>query len=169
MRSMRLTFAIFLLVSMPGIGLAKSWQGVTPGVTDQSDVIAKFGEPSTRGRHGGRVVLVYKGEQVIEGTKQAQFYLQADGKVAEINVFPATRLGGEAVEGTYGSGSQKTFTDDFKPVWVYRSLGVMVFFGKDGAVDSISFRPAEAAAKRAPQPKPADPPPAAEKKNETSP
>jgi hypothetical protein len=145
MRILQIAF-LFALASGPALTRAKPWQGVVPGTTVQSEVVTRFGEPSTQGKLGGRTALVYKGEQAIAGTKQAQFFLRDDGRVAEITVFPATQLDKDSVEGTYGKGAQKTFTDDFKPVWVFRSIGVMVFFGKDGAVEAISFKAPESAA-----------------------
>lgn len=120
---------------------AKPWHGITPGVSTEADVVKKFGEPSTERTIETRAALVYRSERVIEGTRQAQFFTRPDGVVEEIIVFPATQLDRESVEGTYGKSGQKTFTDDFKPVWVYRSLGVMVFFGKDGFVEAIRFQP----------------------------
>src|SRR5437867_1346074 len=116
---------------------AKPWQGIVPGQSKQADVVAKFGEASTQGKLSGKNALVYKGDQVIAGTKQAQFFYRDDGTVSEVTVFPATQLDKEAVEGTYGKGAHKTFTDDFRPVWIYRASGVMVFFGKDGNVEAI--------------------------------
>ncbi len=152
MRSIQLAF-LLCVSAVPGAALAKAWQGISPGITSQAEVLTRFGEPSTHGRLGGRVALVYKDYQAISGTKQAQFFLQDDGKVAEITVFPATQLDKDAIEGTYGKSMQKTFTDDFKSVWVYRGSGVMVFFTKDGGVEAITFKPGEATA-RPPQPPP---------------
>jgi hypothetical protein len=99
--------------------------------------------------------MVYKGDQAIAGTRQAQFFTREDGVVLEVVVWPQAHLEKEAVEGTYGKGSRKTFTDDFRPVWQYRALGITVFFGKEGTVEAISFKPADAAA--APQPREAPP------------
>ena len=161
MRSIRL--AILLICALPGAAAAKAWQGITPGHSTRADVVARFGEPSTQGRFGGRSVLVYKGDQAIAGTRQAQFFPRDDGQIQEIMVFPAAPLERDAVEGTYGKGAHKSFTDEFQPAWVYKSLGVTVFFGKDGLVEAISFKPAAAAAPReeAPAPAaPARPPPA---------
>ncbi len=152
MRSSHL--ALFCAAALlPGLALAKAWQGVSPGLTTQADVVNRFGEPSTRGKLEGRSAIVYKGDQAISGTKQAQFLAAENGTIAEINVFPASQLDREAVEGTYGKSAQKTFTDDFRPVWIFRSLGVMVFFGKDGFVEAIRFK--------APEATPASHPPAA--------
>jgi hypothetical protein len=75
--------------------------------------------------------------------------------VAEINVFPASALEREAVLGTFGKDPQKTFTDDFRTVWLYRPIGVVVFFGKDGTVEAIRFQAAEKGARPAAQPAPA--------------
>lgn len=155
MRSIRL--AILLLCALPGAAAAKPWQGITPGHSTRADVVARFGEPSTQGRFAGRAVLVYKGDQAIAGTRQAQFFPREDGVIQEIMVFPAAGLERDAVEGTYGKGAHKSFTDEFQPAWVYKSLGVTVFFGKDGLVEAISFKPAEPAAPREAAPAPAAP------------
>ena len=101
MRLRHLAFAL-LLPLLPGLAHAKAWQGITPGPRTQADVVARFGEPSTKGKLEGRTALVYKGEQAISGTRQAQFLVGDDGKVAEINVFPASQLEKEAVLGTFG-------------------------------------------------------------------
>jgi hypothetical protein len=134
-----------LTLALPAPSQAKPWQGITPGQSRQEDVLSKFGEPSTQGKLGGRTAVVYRGEQAIPGTKQAQFFVSADGKVDEITVFPATTLDKESVEGTYGKNAHKTFTEDFKPVWNYKAAGIVVFFAKDGNVEAISFRPPEGA------------------------
>jgi hypothetical protein len=154
--------AFLFLAALPAAAAAKPWQGVTPGQTTRADVISRFGEPSTQGKLGDRTALVYKGEQALSGTRQAQFFVRDDGVVTEITVFPATALDKESVEGTYGKGAQKTFTDDFRPVWLYKAHGITVFFGKEGSVDAISFKPAEPVAPAAPAPaKAATAPPAA--------
>lgn len=132
-------FAI-AVAALAGSAAARPWQGITPGVSTQADVVKRFGEPSTKGKIGDRVALVYREDEAIVGTRQAQFFTRADGVVDEITVFPAAQLDRESVEGTYGKSGQKTFTDDFKPVWVYRSLGVLVFFDKDGFVEAIRFQ-----------------------------
>ncbi len=136
---------LVLATVVPGTALARGWQGVRPGTTTESEVTAKFGAPSTQGKLSGRVALVYKGEQAIPGTRQAQFFARADGVVVEIVVFPTSQLDREAVEGTYGHPSQKAFTDEFRPVWFFRSSGVTVYFGKDGFVEAVSFKPEPAA------------------------
>jgi len=138
--------ALSLLLLLPGTALARSWQGITPGQSTQADVVTRFGEPSTRGKLEGRTALVYKAEQAIAGTRQAQFLVGEDGRVAEINVFPGAQLEKEAVLGTFGKDPQKTFTDDFRTVWLYRAIGVVVFFGKDGLVEAIRFQAATTAA-----------------------
>src|SRR5512137_2435509 len=145
-----LVAALLLLLTLPGTALARSWQGITPGQSTQADVVARFGEPSTKGKLEGRTALVYKAEQAIVGTRQAQFLVSDDGKVAEINVFPASQLEKEAVLGTFGKDPQKTFTDDFRTVWLYRAIGVVVFFGKDGVVEAIRFQAADKGARPAP-------------------
>jgi len=150
MRPIRLAFLAIAWVLLPAAAAAKPWQGIVPGQTTRGDVISRFGEPSTQGKLGDRTALVYKGEQALSGTRQAQFFVREDGVVAEITVFPAAALDRESVEGTYGKGAQKTFTDDFRPVWLYKAQGITVFFGKEGSVDAISFRSGEAASPAAP-------------------
>ena len=142
--------ALPILLVLPGTSFARSWQGITPGQSNQADVVARFGEPSTKGKLEGRTALVYKGDQAIVGTRQAQFLVAEDGRVAEINVFPASQLEKEAVLGTFGKDPQKTFTDDFRTVWLYRGIGVVVFFGKDGVVEAIRFQSADRSARPAP-------------------
>ena len=139
-RRPHLLAAFLLLLALPGTALARSWQGITPGQSTQADVVARFGEPSTKGKLEGRTALVYKAEMAIVGTRQVQFLVNDDGKVAEINVFPASQLEKEAVLGTFGKDPQKTFTDDFRTVWRYRAIGVVVFFGKDGGVEALRFQ-----------------------------
>ena len=146
MTSRHLTNALLAAaLALPAPALARAWQGITPGVTTQSEVAARFGEPSTKGKLGGKTALVYKGDQAIAGTRQAQFLIGDDGVVSEINVFPAAQLDKDSVAGTYGKDPQKTFTDDFRPVWIYRPIGVMVFFGKEGQVEAIRFKAPEPA------------------------
>lgn len=136
---------LLLLAAAPGVARARAWQGVRPGTTTESEVTAKFGPPSTQGKLSGRTALVYKGEQAIPGTRQAQFFAREDGIVVEVVVFPTSQLDREAVEGTYGHPTQKAFTDDFRPVWFFRPSGVTVYFGKEGFVDAVSFKPEPAA------------------------
>ena len=132
------------LTLAPSSALAKAWQGINPGTTKGAEVIAKFGEPSTQGKRGGKSALVYKQDKAISGTKQAQFFLRTDGTGEEISVFPSAALDKEAVEGTYGKNANKTFTDDFLPVWIYKGIGIVVFFNKEGTVDAITFKLPEA-------------------------
>jgi hypothetical protein len=141
---MRSVHALLLAIAiaLPAAAGAKAWQGITPGSSTRDDVLARFGEPSTQGPLGGQTALVYRDDRAIGGTRQAQFLVGDAAVVSAIDVFPATALDRESVEGTYGKPQQKSFTEDFRPVWVYRSLGVMVFFGKEGHVDAIRFEPA---------------------------
>jgi hypothetical protein len=146
---------------------ARGWQGIEPGRSHTVDVTARFGVPTTQGKIGGRTAIVYRGDQAIGGTRQAQFFAADDGVVSEVVVFPASQLDRETVEGTYGHPARKTFTrDDFRPVWMYDAAGVTVFFTREGMVDAISFKappPRElprpvASDGAAPPPAPAPPP-----------
>jgi hypothetical protein len=150
--------ALALLAVAPLPASARAWRGVAPGVASQADVIARFGEPTTRAKRGGRVVLAYHGDAAPEGTRQAQFHLDASGTVQEITVFLATPLDAETIQGTYGKPPRRTFVEDtFRKVWVYPAQGVTVFFDRDGAGEALSF---VAGTERAP-PRNAAPPPSA--------
>jgi hypothetical protein len=148
MRPFRL-LPLALALAAPLLAEAKAWQGIDPGRSTQDDVLGKFGEPTTRTRRGSRTVLAYLGDQALPGTKQAQFHVSEEGTVQEITVFLATQLEKEAIEGTYGKPHDRTFTDEFLPVWIYRAAGVTVYFEKDGNVKAITFSPG--AAKPAPR------------------
>lgn len=145
MLSRAVPLCLALLAAAPLPAAARPWNGVTPGTTTSAEVTQRFGEPSTKGKLGGRSALVYKGDQAIDGTRQAQFFTRDDGRVTEVTVFPSAQLDKEAVEGTYGKGAQKIFTDDFRPVWVYRAAGVTVFFTREGVVEAITFKQGDAA------------------------
>jgi hypothetical protein len=158
----RIQLAAFVACALglsPAPAGARGWQGVNPGSTTDTEVAARFGPPSTQGKLGGRTALVYKGDQAIAGTRQAQFFARDDGVVVEVVVFPTTQLDKDAVEGTYGRPTQKAFTDDFRTVWMFKASGITVFFGKDGTVDAISFKAPDVAAKPG-APRAATPPPA---------
>ncbi|HUL58839.1 MAG TPA: hypothetical protein VLU43_06180 [Anaeromyxobacteraceae bacterium] len=158
MRSIRLA-SLLLAAALPAAAHAKAWQGITPGTSSADDVQSRFGEPTTKTKRAGRVVLAYLGDQALAGTKQAQFYTGEGGVVQEITVFLATQLEKEAIEGTYGKSPEKTFTDSFLPVWIYRAQGVTVYFGKDGYVEAITFGPGtKASAKSEGPPRPAPAP-----------
>jgi hypothetical protein len=138
---------------------ARPWQGIDPGKSTGEEVVAKFGEPTTRKQRGAKAIIAYKGERALPGTKEVQFACRTDGVVEEITVFLAVPLDGDSIEGTYGKPQAKTFTDTFQKVWQYPQKGVTVYFDKDGTVQAITFSPsapkageAKAAAKKAPPP-----------------
>ncbi len=91
-------------------------------------------------------VLAYFGDQALEGTKQAQFHVDAAGTVQEITIFLVTPLDLETIEGTYGKPTQKTFVEDtFQKVWIYAGQGVTVYWAKDGSgAEALSFGPSKA-------------------------
>src|SRR6266540_1344060 len=101
MRVSRLALLVLLTLA-PGLAAARAWKGITPGASTQADVVERFGEPTTKTKRGARNVLAYYGEQALEGTKQAQFHVDAAGKIAEITVFLTAQLDAESIEGTYG-------------------------------------------------------------------
>jgi hypothetical protein len=158
MRAIHLAIVLVTAVA-PSAALARGWQGVNPGSSTESEVTARFGPPSTQGKLSGRLALVYKGDQAIPGTRQAQFFAREDGVVVEVVVFPTSQLDRETVEGTYGHPTQKAFTDDFRTVWFFKPAGVTVYFGKDGFVDAISFKTPEGARAEPQRPAAAKPPP----------
>ncbi len=138
--------AAALLVSLslllPSPADARAWQGVEPGRSTSVEVVARFGEPTTRKQRGAVSVVAYKGDQALQGTKEVQFHCRADGVVEEITVFLATSLDAESVEGTFGKPQTKTFVEStFQKVWLYPQKGVTVYFDKDSNVDAISYTP----------------------------
>jgi hypothetical protein len=137
--------ALVVALALPVVVPAKAWQGIEPGRSTSDEVTTKFNEPTSRVKRGARVVLAYKGEQALPGTREAQFHLRPDGVVEEITVFLSAQLDGESIEGTYGKPTSKTFTDTFQKVWQYPVKGVTVFFDKEGMVQAISFSAGTAA------------------------
>ena len=133
---------VLVLVALPALASARAWKGVEPGATTQAEVTAKFGEPTARTKRSGRTVLAYHGEQALEGTKQVQFHLDAQGVVAEITVFVGAELDAESIEGTYGKPPKRTFVEDtFRKVWLYPAAGVTVYFDRDGKVEALLYGP----------------------------
>lgn len=140
MRLAQLLFVTALLLG-PHPALARAWKGITPGTSAQAEVVQRFGEPTNRTKRGARTILAYFGDQALEGTKQAQFHVDAGGVVQEITIFLVTPLDAETIEGTYGKPTQKTFVEDtFQKVWVYATQGVTVYWAKDGSgAEALSF------------------------------
>ena len=148
MRSIRL--ALVLTLALPVLAQARAWKGVNPGVTTQAEVVEKFGEPSNRAKRGGKTVLAYYGEQALDGTKQAQFHVDAQGVIVEITIFLTAQLDAETIEGTYGKPPQRSFVEDtFQKVWLYPQQGVTVYFGKEGNVEALTFSPGTKGAPKA--------------------
>jgi len=148
MRFIRLAFLLAALV--PGLAAARTWKGINPGTSTQQEVLDRFGEPTTKTKRPGRLVLAYYGDQALEGTRQAQFHLDEKGVVLEITIFLTAHLDQETIEGTYGKPPQRTFVEDtFQKVWVYPQQGVTVYFAKDGAVEALTFSPGSRSAPKA--------------------
>ena len=140
MRSIGLIVLLALGLALPAAAHARAWKGITPGATTGAEVVEKFGEPTTKTKRTGRTVLAYYGDQAPDGTRQAQFHVDAQGVVAEITIFLTAQLDADSIEGTYGRPPQKTFVEDtFQKVWLYPSQGVTVYFNKEGAVEALSF------------------------------
>src|SRR6266508_1932615 len=141
MRTIRLVVVLALVVA-PALASARAWKGIMPGTSTQAEVMEKFGEPTTKTKRTGRTVLAYYGEQALDGTRQAQFHVDAQGVVVEITIFLTAQLDAESIEGTYGKPPQRTFVEDtFQKVWVYPASGVTVYFNKDGNVEALTFGP----------------------------
>jgi hypothetical protein len=127
---------------LPALASARAWKGIVPGMTSEAQVIEKFGEPTRKTTRSGRTVLVYFGEEALEGTRQAQFHVDARGVVAEITIFLSASLDAESIEGTYGKPARRTFSEDtFQKMWVYPAAGVTVYFNKEGSVEALMFGP----------------------------
>lgn len=141
MRTICLAVVLALVVA-PALASARAWKGITPGTSTQAEVMEKFGEPTTKTKRTGRTVLAYYGEQALDGTRQAQFHVDAQGLVVEITIFLTAQLDAESIEGTYGKPPQRTFVEDtFQKVWVYPAAGVTVYFNKEGNVEALTFGP----------------------------
>lgn len=141
---------LLLLAAVPGVAPGRAWKGIDPGVSSQAEVLDRFGEPTTRTKRAGRTVLAYYGEQALEGTRQAQFHVDAQGVVVEITIFLTAHLDAESIEGTYGKPPKRTFVEDtFQKVWVYPAHGVTVYFGKEDSVEALTFSQARPAGKAA--------------------
>ncbi len=132
-----------LWVAVPA--LAKSWNGITPGVSTKAEVIKKFGEPTkTQVPEKGKELLGYIGEQAIKGTTQTQITVGTNGVVEQIVVFPATQIDKSTVEETFGPACNaaggatasgcyvRKLTDDYRTYFWYKRLGFVVFFTEDG-------------------------------------
>ena len=142
MRSIRLAVVLLLALALPALARARAWKGINPGATTQAEVVEKFGEPTTRSKRGGRTILAYYGEQALEGTRQAQFHVDAQGVIVEITIFLTAQLDADSIEGTYGKPPQRTFVEDtFQKVWLYPQQGVTVYFNKEGGVEALTFAP----------------------------
>ena len=139
-----------LALLLPGPADAKAWQGIEPGKATGDEVVARFGEPTTRKQRGQRSVIAYKGEQALAGTREAQFHCRADGVVEEITVFLAVSLDAESVEGTFGKPQGKTFVEaTFQKVWLYPQKGVTIYFDKESNVEAITYAASAAAPAKA--------------------
>jgi len=153
MRSIRLAVVLLLALALPALARARAWKGINPGATTQAEVVEKFGEPTTRSKRGGRTILAYYGEQALEGTRQAQFHVDAQGVIVEITIFLTAQLDAESIEGTYGKPPQRTFVEDtFQKVWLYPQQGVTVYFNKEGNVEALTFAAGTKAAAKAATP-----------------
>ncbi len=135
---------IVFLALLSASALAKPWNGIDPGTSKREDVVKKFGEPTKSVPSEGKEVIAYLGKQLIKGTTQAQFRVDATTKVVErIDVFPGPVIDRESVENSYGpacpAGAQpegpcyvKKVTDDFQTYFQYPKLGLAVFLNTDG-------------------------------------
>jgi hypothetical protein len=139
MRSIRLAL-LLLAAIVPELAAGRAWKGINPGASTQQEVIGRFGDPTTKTKRGSRTILAYYGEQALDGTRQAQFHVDASGVVVEITIFLTAQLDADSIEGTYGKPPQRTFVEDtFQKVWVYPAAGVTVYFSKDGNVEALTF------------------------------
>lgn len=148
---------------------AKPWKSIQPGQSTGAEVVKRFGEPSRRMPAGKGEVLAYKDDEAIEGSREAQFDVDARGVVIQVTVFPDAVMDQATAEASFGEECgkapagkpchvKKVTDDDFKPYDFYESQGLAVFFDKRGKVGSLLYLPP---AKVRAVPKPAEPPVAA--------
>ena len=140
------------LLLVAGRATGKPWQGITPGESNNLDVLGKFGEPSKTLTSQGAQTLVYSRESAIKGTVQAQFKLNAEKLVVRIDVFPSVVLDAAAIERSYGPAcsagrvTEHCYTEKRTPTqgryFVYAKLGLAVFFTDDAkTVKLLAFLP----------------------------
>lgn len=146
----RLTLCLVLL---PCVSFAKPWQGIMPGVSLETNVVAKFGEPTKRLSAGAHEVLLFAGLQAIKGTVQAQFKCDpATHQVQRIDVYPEPVIDRTEIEKSYGQACLATAgvepcywpkeTPQKQPYFLYLKLGLVIFFKDDGkTVRSFAFLP----------------------------
>ena len=133
-------FALSMALALSRPAAARDWNGVSPGRTTAEAVQKRFGTPTQTKKKGESTILSYSGEQAIEGTRQTNFYVTPSGVVAEIHVFPKTRIDLETVQNTFGKRYVKRMTDTFRTYLYYEGQGLVVFLDEEGAaVYSIVF------------------------------
>lgn len=139
---MRKTLVALAVTLLPALAQAKAWRNVNPGATRAAEVVKRFGEPTKRLQRGGKQVLAYVDDEAIDGTKQAEFIVDEQGRVEQIAIFPASVVDKPAIADTYGPACsekpgpncyvKKLSEDDLKPYFWYEQLGLVVFFNADG-------------------------------------
>ena len=156
---MRRTLPLVLALALPSSAWAKPWQGIEPGVHTRQDVERKFGTPTKVIPKAEKELIAYMGKEVIKGTTQAQFTVDAKTKVVErIDVFPGPVIDKDTIEQSYGGACPpgqskdavggacyaKKVTDDFRMYFLYSKLGLAIFFNQDGkTVHSFVFQAAK--------------------------
>ncbi|MBN2493879.1 MAG: hypothetical protein JXR96_04740 [Deltaproteobacteria bacterium] len=112
---------------------AKSWKGLTPGVTTRTQVINKYGEPSKSFSKGGKLSdgLNYQGEEAIEGALETNFYFDKHEVLFRIDIFPAREINAKDVERIFGADYTKKQTKRGHIFFHYAKDGMIVFFSKD--------------------------------------
>jgi hypothetical protein len=155
-RPLTLVPAVFSLclgaLTLASPALAKPWQGITPGVSNNMDVVGKFGEPTKTLTEKDKQTLVYSRDNAIKGTVQSQFKVNSLKVVERIDVFPAVTLDVAAIEKSYGpkcdakASNEPCFVEKQSPskarYYVYAKLGLAVFFKDDGkTVKQLVFLP----------------------------
>ena len=134
---------------LPAAASARSWHGLSPGVSTKRDVLKKFGSPTrelpmTLRYDSG---ITFKGKAATQfGAEEAQFYFDKEGRLTEIFVFPAVALKRTDVIKAYGTEYDERRTDDFRLYFHYRTDGFIIFFEKDNeSVYQLQFTPAVSA------------------------
>lgn len=123
-----------------------SFKGIGPGKTRRTEVISRFGKPSKAVSRGGPLVdgISYRGEQAIEGTREACFFFDKQGVVIQIEAFPLKQLARADVVKVYGEAFEEGRTSKGVLYLRYAALGLVAYFEPEtDLVRAFVFAPPE--------------------------
>ncbi|NTX04730.1 MULTISPECIES: hypothetical protein [Myxococcus] len=131
---------VAMLCLLHGTAHAEPWKKARPGTTTESQLRILFGEPDSRRREDGALVLDYQGQSSPAGTRHARFTVDTrTRRLQRIDVFPTRPPSRAAVEKQFGAACPKVgrskkpcylvkATADTTLYFHYPSRGLAVFF-----------------------------------------